>query len=214
MRDILMTMKTKYRKQPARMKTWIILGSFGLLILGGVGVYGYITSQNATIEAKTPPAPLFSFDSNKAPGWHQSQLDTTTPEGRTSILLFDRDMSTPPNTDNLQSCHVSAFLNTGAVDISAKRRDIENDEPGRATTLLGTKTLSLHTSSDIRPYELYQYQTKVSKNASPIKEGYALGFVQFEDHFVELQAVCDTSKQLKSTLPALQAISYHNTANK
>lgn len=204
-----MTMKTKHKKQRSKLKSVIILSSLGLLVVAGIGIYFYSVSRNKEPAAESR-TPLFSFDKKKAPGWYQSALDTSTQESRRSILLFDHDMSAPPR----QSCHVSAFLNSGTVDIKAKRKELENDKFGHTTTLRGTKALSLSTSSGAEQYELYQYQTKAPKGATPIKEGYAYGYVQLEDHFIELQAVCDTPKQLKKAIPAFQAILYNDNASK
>lgn len=196
------------KKQKSRLKIGVTC--LFLFAIGGAGTYAAFSYYGVAAE---PPRPaIFSFDAAAAPGWYQSKLDTSTVEGRRSLLVFDHDPSSPAKKSDLQSCHVSAFLSVGSVSIQEKLAEITaSDGSGRSVVSLGTRALALQLPSSPRTYELHMYTMVVPAGASPIKAGNAFGYVQTEDYYVELQAVCDTPEQLESTIPALQAIRFDDT---
>lgn len=198
----------KIKKQRHGLKVGI--GCLVLLLAGGAAMYGVLYGSGTSAEPQQTA--FFSFDAAAAPGWYQSKLDTSTREGRRSLLLFDRDMSSPTKESNLESCHVSAFMNVGYVDIQGKLAAITNSpDAGYEIVSLGVQPLSLQLPSGIRTYELHTFNMIAPAGASPIKAGNSFGYVQTGDYYVEVQAVCDTPEQLESTLPALQAIRFDDT---
>lgn len=199
----------KIKKQKSRLHLGI--GLLVLILVGGVGTYFMLANNWAAAEPQRPP--LFSFDAPAAPGWYQAKLDTSTREGRRSLLLFDRDPTKRGDTTTLQSCHVSASLEVGFIDTLQKLAEIMASEPGYTSIPLGTRAASLQMMTGVKTYELHLYNMTVPEGASPIKSGNAFGYVQAGDYYIELQAVCDTPEQLESTLPALQAIRFDDTVS-
>ena len=188
----------------------VIFGCFTLVLAGAVGTYllmQVLVQNNPDVAVPAPRPAVFSFHTNAAPGWYKSPLDTTSEEGRTSILLFDRDPSLPVSDSSLQSCHATAFVSAGSVDVEAKQKSMTAaGNANRQTTLRDTKTLVLFTVDNEREYKLYEYEVIVPEGADPIKAGNAFGYIQLDSSYIELQVVCDTFDQLESALPALQAI--------
>jgi len=205
-----MTLK---QKRPAIRKLIIILLAILVVATAAATMFIVLRNLNTSHEPKSAPSGefVFSFDSAKAPGWYRSAMDPTTTESRNSILLFDHDPSAPFDAKHPQSCHVSAFMQPGTVDIAAKLSKIEAKNDSTTTSRTGTQPMTLQTSVGAKSYELYQYKTTPAEGAEPLKEGYAYGFVQADKHFIELQAVCDTAEQLASTIPAFQAITFDET---
>lgn len=196
----------KIKKQKSRLHLGI--GLLVLMLVGGAGTYFILTNHGVAAEPQRPP--LFSFDAPAAPGWHAAKLDTSTREGRRSLLLFDRDPTKQGDTTAMQSCHVSASLEVGFVDTLQKLAEVTASQGGHTSTPLGMRAASLQMMSGVKTYELYLYNM-TDQGGSPIKAGNAFGYVQAGDYYIELQAVCDTPEQLESTLPALQAIRFDDT---
>ena len=199
----------KIKNQKSRL--YLGIGLLVLLLVSGVGTYFILTNHRAAAESQRPP--LFSFDVPTAPGWYLAKLDTSTREGRRSLLLFDSDPTERGDTTVTQSCHVSASLEVGFVDTLQKLSEVTASSNRHTSTPLGTRAASLQMVTGVKTYELHLYDMTVPEGASPIKAGNAFGYVQAGDYYIELQAVCDTPEQLESTLPALQAIRFDDTVS-
>lgn len=186
----------------------------GVVVLA-VGIVGaYFVLRNTDSKAK-PVAKLtvFSFDADKAPGWHRSPLGTEAKEARRSLLVFDHDVSVPKETNDTKSCHVSAFLNQGTVNVDAKRKGIEQmDYDGRKLSLIDTLDLSLKKTSGSEKYTLYRYD--YTGGSDKFKNGNAFGYVQVKGHYVEIQVICDTFEMLNSATDVLRAIRYDENVPK
>ena len=196
----------KIKKQKSRLHLGI--GLLVLILVSGAGTYFILANHGAAADPQRPP--LFSFDAPAAPGWYAAKLDTSTKEGRRSLLLFDRDPTKQNDATTMQSCHVSAALKVGLVDVLQKLTEVAANQDGHTSTPLGSRAVSLQMMSGVKTYELYLYNM-TDNSGSSIKAGNAFGYVQAGDYYIELQAVCDTKEQLESTLPALQAIRFDDT---
>lgn len=200
----------KSQNRHLKLKLAILCGVI-LLAAGGIGAYFALRSHDTEAEPAKPP--VFSYDADKAPGWYRSPLDTAVKESRRSLLVFDYDIKAPQKQDNAQSCHVSAFLNQGTVDIDAKRKMAEVvSTDGRKTSLVDTLNLSLEKTLGSEKYTLYRYNS--TGGAEKYKNGTAFGYIQAGEHYVEIQIICDTFEMLNSATNVLKAIRYNDTVSK
>lgn len=194
-------------------RTVIILLACFVASMGVLGAYYvYSAQQKPVAEQIQQGTMLFSFDAAAAPGWHRSALDASVKESRQSILLFDRDITQPSASAPEQLCHVSAFLNEGSVDVTAKQQEFATSNHDLTVTTLETKQLRLRTDKNQLPYDLVLYEARPPSVAEPIKSGYAIGYTQAGSHYIELQAVCDTPDRLEAAIAAFEAISFNSTA--
>lgn len=197
------------QKQPSKPKQLIIpivATVFALLIAGIAGFF--FLQSNSSVEPNSPKRDLlFSYNSPKASSWWRGATEDTSEQSRKSILLFDKK---PLGSG---SCHISASVESGTISIKAKLKEIATtaNSGGYSTKQTGTRQMSLATSSGLKEYTLYQFQSR-SPSSNPIKEGYEYGFVQLPGSYVQINGVCSTNKQLRTTLAALEAISFDSNS--
>lgn len=186
----------------------VMSGALTYIALGGAAAKG----TEAETGAVTSRVALFSFDAQQAPGWHRAGLDASSEEGRGSILLFDRNMTSGAATKDNQSCHVSASMKLGSVDPVVKFRELEGDT-SRNLALVEPQELSLRVTDGELRYVLNKYHSPSPRGGSKIKEGYAYGYVVVDDkYYIEIQAVCDTPAALDTAIPAIKALSFNTSA--
>jgi hypothetical protein len=144
----------------------------------------------SNLPQKTPGTAEFSFKSNgKTSGWWQGATD------KVSMALFYR-----PN-----DCFVSTEYHNSTIDAAAKLQShIDMLRQGSSVTEIGSKSLTLNTSTGKMQYELHQYHVV----GDGLLGGEEFAYVPLSKGYLKIQGYCDTPEQLAATIPALEAVKF------
>lgn len=186
------TFRTKRNRSVAlTLLVFVILGTFVALWL-----------NRADSEAVVDPIAKTSIDSDFSftgtSDWRQG------PMNQTSIALFSNDTTS--------SCFVSAEFKQGPADISGRLSAIKTQLAalgGKYTTAeLETKTLTMHTPSGQKQYDLHQLAVTTLPGAEKVMGGQQYGDIQLESGHIEVMGQCNDPENLLGNIPALQAIKF------
>lgn len=144
------------------------------------------TKQSATVSVPSQ----FSFDAAAAPGWVKG------PTNKTSLALFNSD----------RSCFISVDHKTGTVDAASEIQKTQTSLTKDGYTVTADSTLDQTISA--QQYKLSQYNVTGAGSSGQLYGGQEFGYVQLTDGYIAVAGYCNTSDQLPSSLPAIQALKF------
>ena len=204
--------------QTAKNKKKIIITMTAFAALFILGAIGYLLITPKKTEQASTKSYSFTFDTAASPGWWapggytttQADIDNpdridTEPLPIASINAFQGEQGKTSG-----GCFVMAFSQKGTIDIAAQIKDrkealILGQENTASVNAAGEAPLTLETPEGSKKYTLYQYDLNLGENAQ-VQRGNGFGFIQLNDIYVEVRAICPTADMLASTHVGLSAI--------
>jgi hypothetical protein len=134
------------------------------------------------------------FKFTGASGWWQGATN------KTSMALFP----------NAQDCFTSVEYKAGTVDAAAELQKTQATltSSGYIVTPSSTQTLALQTAKGPQKYQLYQSTVTTPTGASTVEGGQEFGYLQPSSGYLKIMGYCDTTAELPTTIPALQAMKF------
>jgi hypothetical protein len=137
----------------------------------------------------------FSF--NSAQGWWQG---TTS---HTSMALSNSD----------ETCYVAVEHESGTLNVANEllKEQTALRKDGYTVTPASTQIVTIQTKANQQPFDLQQYT--VTSGGDISKKPYGgqeFGYLKLKDGYLSFMGYCSTVAELKTTIPALSAITYNN----
>ena len=174
----------------------------------------WITAQTVKTEV---PAPSFSFDTSKAPGWwtpgnyetSDADLDQKT-DADIPLPIASINAFTGKQGEVKDACFVMAFYHDGQVDIPTvleerKTGMIQGSSDVASVQAIATTQQTMQTPKGIKEYTYHQFDLNLP--GQNIQKGNAFGFITLEKSYIEIRGVCPTAEMLTTTIPAIESIS-------
>lgn len=190
----------------------IILIAVALLIALVAGLLAWSKlSTLTTADAR----PTFVFNKAQAPGWwggvnnwpeesdfeggHQGSEELPV----ASMVIYQGTEAQPGD------CFVMSSYKNGTVDIDTKlkeRRDamLRDDGDGPSLEFISSTQQTIQTPEGTKDYAFYQYDFTLP--GQEVQKGYAFGFVNLANGYIEIRGVCSTVDKFPSVQPGLAAI--------
>jgi hypothetical protein len=180
------------------------IGVLALLIIAGV-IFTVFTVKPGQTDAVAPKklpvgaAVPSQFTFSGTSGWWQGATN------KTSIAIF-------PNAMN---CFVSVQHITGSL--AAKQAKDQASvasltSQGHTIAQLGAQSMSIKTSAGVKQYQLQQINVSNPSGASTgsqLESGQESAYIPLSSSdFIYVEGDCDTSAELPTTIPVLQAVSF------
>ena len=140
---------------------------------------------------------LFSFTGT--PSWWQGATS------KTDIALFH-------TADD--GCFVSVQYKTDTIaanEAKLQKSQAQLTSNGYTTTPGATLTLTMQTNTGPQSYKLLQSAVATPSGANTVLGGQEFGYLQLAKGYVYIEGHCNTSAELPSTIPALQAVQFNVT---
>lgn len=208
-------MKIK-QKKPIK-KSWIFTSVLvGLLVIGGVVIYNFLSHRTSTNKAVS--SILFNFDGSKAPGWWagdsispdtSSQTQESTSKEPSATRVIAQGTRAKP-TGN---CFV--MYSYWANDSKDPNQVLnETTAPGDASTQgsftlekTNIENLHMNISKSDTSFQLHQYN-KIIPDAAEMSSGEEYAVIKAGTGYVKIMGVCKTAEELAITLPVFSAVSF------
>lgn len=173
------------------------LGALTTLVIIAVIVIAAVFDMNRTSPIASTSRSMFTF--TEAPLWAQG------PTGRKSMTLFH----------DSHACFILINYKPGHVSVADNLRKVHKNlvHDGYTVTTGSIKTLAIQTSAGKRSFKLHQLSVSANSGSQKMKVagGQELGFIQLHKGYIKIEGYCDSAAQLPATIPALQAIQFHNS---
>jgi hypothetical protein len=179
--------------------------SFGTLAI--VAIVGFVIFTNGRNRTDAAPSPTLKvgaavpseFKFTGATNWWQGATN------KTSMALFH----------TLQDgCFVSAQRKTGTIatyQTNFQKTEDQLTSTGHTITPVGTQTMTIRTSSGSRQYQLQQSSVTSPAGTRQVLGGQEFGYLQLSSGYLYIEGYCNTSGELATTIPALQAVTLNST---
>jgi hypothetical protein len=182
------------------------IGLLVLLVIAGVVSATLILKPGKTAATTPKKAPVGAavpsqFTFSGATGWWQGATS------KSDIAIF-------PNAMN---CFVSVQHITGSLTAKQARDQASVaslTSQGHTVTQLGSQSLSIKTNTGVKQYQLQQINVSnpsgaSTSNGGQLEGGQESAYIPLSNSdFLYVEGYCDTSSELPTTIPVLQAISF------
>lgn len=204
------------QKKPLK-KSWIFTSVLvGLLLVGGVVIYNFLSHRTSTNQNVSSAS--FNFDESKAPGWWagdnikpntsaQTQ-DPTSKEPAATRVIAQGTRAKPTG-----NCFVMySYWTNDAKDPSQVLSEITapSDPSTQGSFTLeqtNTENLSMNLSNSDTAFQLHQYN-KIIPDAAEMSSGEEYAVIKAGTGYIKIMGVCKTAQELSITLPVFSAVSF------
>ncbi len=166
-----------------------------LVVVSGLFFVKHGASASAPQKKATVKAAQSQFSFNGTTGWHKG------PTNETSMALFRND----------GECFTSIEQKSGTINIAAKIQKQQSmmTSSGNTMTAGATPETFIQIPTGPQKYELHEFSLTSGDKSHPLMGGLGLGYVQLADGYLKIQSHCNTVDELSTTIPALQAYTFH-----
>lgn len=179
--------------------------SLGILVaVVAAGSFFFINGHSRTdaapsLKPKIGAAVPSEFKFTGAVDWWQGATN------KTSIALFH----------TLQDgCFVSVQHKMGSItadQINFQKTEDQLASAGHVITPVTTQTMTIQTNSGSKQYQLQQSSVTSPTGTSQVLGGQEFGYIQLSSGYLYIEGYCNTSAELATTIPALQAVTFNST---
>lgn len=194
---------------------YIVVGVVGVLVVLGLA-FALNSDQILRAIGVSKPAPIFTFNESKAPGWwaaenHNSQ--TTAGENYQGSEPIDKlpvasiNIFKGKEGEYATACFVMFSYYDYKADVAQLKNDKEN-EVSVSTSMkkIGEENAAIETFGVTKNFTLTKYEL-IGADAENAMKGMSYGWVDLDDGYISVSGVCPTGVELDSTLSASSAIS-------
>lgn len=177
----------------------IMAAAVALALVSVGGLFALRSDSQALADSGKTSVEKSTFSFNGTNGWRKG------PTNGASLALFSDD----------HSCFTSIERKHGVVDVAMELQKIQDGlaSNGYTSTPNAIVSATLATDTGSQQYQLHQYAVSSVKSGVQLYGGQEFGYVPFSNGYLFVQGNCNTTNELPTTLPALQAIKFDGTTN-
>lgn len=211
----------KTNKTKNKRNCYIIIGIIAILAILSV-LFALNSSQILRAVGISKPVPVFSFNESKAPNWWAGEnYNSKAAESKTGNYQGKEPIDTLPvagmtvlkgkNGDNATNCFVTFTYYDYQTDIAKLKSEKDTVTSGFDMKFqnVGDIQSNLSTPGGVKAYTLTKYELSGPGAGSSLK-GMGYGWLELNDGYIQVSAVCPTATELDETVQVSEAVSLTN----
>ncbi|MDB5162571.1 MAG: hypothetical protein JWN28_178 [Candidatus Saccharibacteria bacterium] len=195
--------------------TYTLIGVFGILIALSL-IFILNSTQILRAIGVTQPAPVFTFNVSKAPGWWAAQNynsrasatdDYQGSEPVDKLPVASMTVFKGKQGEYATACFVMFSYYDYKVDVNQLKTDKDSEtQAGTSMQKTSEQSLSIDAFDKARNFTLTSYEL-IGPDAKNAMKGMSYGWVEVDNGYVSVSGVCPTSGELDDTYSTIEAMS-------